>query len=169
MSSNIKLYTKDCIQVKDYYNNLLKDVSWNFEGSSGMPDEVFKHWCSNEQADNPIVKEIWSKVQTQLGDLKLTPHRTMLNLYNHGDTSYAHVDSHKWTVIVYLNPVWKLDWGGYTIFTNRGMDKIIYAAYPMPGSFVLFNGNIIHKPTAVERNAPFPRMGLTFQCEESEE
>ena len=170
MSADIRLYTDNLLDTKEIHHRLMQNTKWKFDGASGRPDEIFRHWCNYDYTieNNSDIKTVWEHVQSQI-PVKLTPQRTILNVYNHGDTSYTHIDAPKWTIIVYMNPVWEMDWGGYTVFTNRLMEKIIYAAYPLPGSFIMFRGSIMHRPTAVERNALVPRMGLTFQCEESEE
>ena len=161
--SDIKIYDSNPIPVEKYYHELMSNIHWTHSGKSGIPSEKFKHWSNATSKNNPIIKEIWNEVQRQI-PIELTPTNILLNLYNHGDSSHTHIDSTEWTIIVYMNPTWDINWGGYTVFMNKSVDKIIYAVYPKPGSFVMFKSNILHKPTAVERETPYPRFGLTFQC-----
>lgn len=97
--------------------------------------------------------------------IDLKPDRVIVNAYNHGDSSWLHRDGNCWTAIAYLNEHWDMNWGGETIFVEDGGD-IIMSVFPTPGRVVLFDGKVLHGPRPVSREAPLPRLGVTFQCSE---
>ena len=162
----------DIVDTKRYYQQILDHTPWVFEGSSGHPEETFKHWCFYPCDKDGHIFDVTSSIWEEIVDiiyadtgLSLEPHRRIINAYNHGDTSYGHIDGHTWTVIAYMNPEWDMNWGGYTVLFDDNQEEIYKCVYPRPGSVLVFPGRIMHRPTAVERNAPCPRIGLTFQCE----
>lgn len=141
---------------------------WSHEGWSGEPAEPYRHWCKFP-ALKGVYSEIWHFIEPDLDIRGLHPERLIVNAYNHGDSSWVHTDSDKpnhWTVIVYLNDVWDINWGGETIFIQNG-GEFTHCVSPTPGRVVLFDGRIPHGPRAVTREAPLPRLGLTYQCIEN--
>ena len=137
---------------------------WSYEGWSGIPEEPFRHWCKYPKFQG-IYKNIWDFISTEL-PLTLFPERVIVNAYSHGDSSWLHEDSKEpnhYTVIVYLNPEWDINRGGETIIIGIGGD-IIHAALPTPGRVLLFDSRLTHGPRPVSREAPWPRLGVTFQC-----
>lgn len=167
-----KKYT---IDVTKYWDSILKYTPWTFTGSSGHPEENFRHWCYYIESEDTtpiyhLTENLWKDICPSIKlntDLDLTPFRKIINCYNHGDTSYTHRDSGQWTIIVYMNPKWDMNWGGYTVICNDSLNEIYKCVYPEPGSILVFPGRMQHRPTAVERNAPYPRIGITFHCNEN--
>lgn len=138
---------------------------WLFEGRSGEEGEPYTHWCKHPHIRNGVYREIWEFLEEEL-PISLEPERIIVNAYNHGDSSWLHRDSdleNNYTVILYINPEWDWNWGGETIFIQNG-GEIILTVSPTPGRVVLFDGRILHGPRPVSREAPFPRVGVTFQC-----
>lgn len=139
--------------------------NWQHSGWSGDFGEPYRHWCKFPEFKG-IYKEIWNFIEPDLDIRDLVVGRTIVNAYNHGDSSWTHKDStlpDNWTVIVYLNDIWDINWGGETSLFGIGGD-IILSVLPTPGRVILFDGRILHGPRPVSREAPFPRLGLTFQC-----
>ena len=153
--------------VRTWANEILTETHWQHTAWSGNPKEPFRHWCNYTDMLKYPIRDIWNCIEYSLKEdgYNLDPNRIILNLYNHGDSSWLHQDSKNpqhHTVIVYLNDFWDLNWGGFTIFVEDG--EIIHTTAPKPGKFVIFKSNMLHGPTAVSREAPYPRLGLTFQC-----
>lgn len=91
--------------------------------------------------------------------------RCYANAHTFGVEGYPHVDSRKpgnYTTIFYINPVWKPEWAGETIFMND-LGDIAHAVLPKPGRMVLFDGRIIHAARAVTRICPAMRVTLMFK------
>lgn len=140
-------------------------VHWNHNGWSGDFAEPFRHWCKFPSLEG-VYSEIWDFLEPDLDIRGLRPERVIVNAYNHGDSSWLHKDSehpNHWTVIVYLNDVWDMNWGGETILIEDGGD-LITTVLPTPGRVVLFDSRVLHGPRPVSREAPLPRLGVTFQC-----
>jgi Rps23 Pro-64 3,4-dihydroxylase Tpa1-like proline 4-hydroxylase len=97
--------------------------------------------------------------------LNLKPERLLLNVYNHGDSSWLHTDTDKpgyWTAILFMNEYWDINWGGDFVLVK---DNEIYKSFaPTPGKFVVFRADILHGARPVSREAQFPRMALAMQC-----
>lgn len=139
--------------------------NWQHSGWSGDFAEPYRHWCKYPEFQG-VYKEIWDFIEPEFDIKGLKPERVIVNAYNHGDSSWTHCDSEKpdnWTAIIYLNDVWDINWGGETSLFGIGGD-IILSVLPTPGRVILFDGRILHGPRPVSREAPFPRLGVTFQC-----
>ena len=64
------------------------------------------------------------------------------------------------TFLYYVNPEWKADWGGETIFYTEKTPTIIF---PVPNSAVLFDGNIPHFGKDPSRKTNILRVTLAFK------
>ena len=138
---------------------------WEHTGWSGNLREPFRHWCKMPQFKG-VYSDIYSFIEPELDIRNLEPERVLVNAYGHGDSSWLHEDSDladRWTVIVYLNDIWDTNWGGETLIFEKGGD-IIHTALPTPGRVIMFDSRLTHGPRPVSREAPLPRLGVTFQC-----
>lgn len=171
MKNIIKLFDSDPIDITlEEFDEVAVNYPWKHNGKTGLEDEPFRHWAINDAdflKNDDFVNKMWSKVNDQLKHqgYNLERKKTLLNRYDFGDSSWAHTDTHDYTIILYLNPFWNVNWGGETLFFAESKDKILYAVYPKGGTFVLFSGKILHKPNSPSREAIIPRIGLTFQCD----
>lgn len=153
--------------IKEWNRSLMETTEWKLSGWSGDPKEPFRHWTCFFPELTGVVKQIWDCINFSFkedGFVNLKPDRIIANLYGHGDSSWLHRDSElptSTTAIIYLNDYWDLNWGGSTIIVKD--NEIERAFAPTPGKFILFKGSLLHGPTPVSREAPYPRLGLTFQ------
>lgn len=152
--------------VKTWGEWVQKHTPWEFVGWSGEPREPYRHWAAYPPFADEY-KKIWDGIKPTLEEdgLFLKPERLVANLFNHGDSCWLHRDCDSptdWTVIIYLNAVWDINWGGGTILVENNEVTKYFAA--TPGKIVAFKSNALHGPVPVSREAPFPRLGLTFQC-----
>ena len=142
----------------------LENEHWLFEGKAGVEGEPYTHWAKYPVFKG-VYKEIWDFLSPDI-PINIEPERVIVNAFSHGDSSWLHKDSEvegQYTVVLYITPEWNWNWGGETIFIQDG-GEIILSVFPTPGRVVLFDGRILHGPRPVSREAPFPRVGVTFQC-----
>lgn len=152
--------------IKTWSKSLMEEAVWQPIGWTGNPKEPLRHWASYPAFDG-LVKQIWDFLNESFiaNGIFIRPQRTILNLYNHGDSSWMHKDSESkddWTVILFLNEHWDINWGGD--FALVADNEIIQAFAPTPGKFIVFKSNLLHGARPVSREAPYPRFGVAFQC-----
>ncbi len=154
--------------IRTWSRDLEEQTKWSYSGWTGEPGEPYRHWAyvTNDEPAG-ILREIWTAASAGLeaDGFRLKPHRTLLNLFAHGDSSWLHRDSEKasdWTVILYMNERWDINWGGDTVLIED--NEILHSCAPTPGKMFLFKSNLLHGARPVSREAPFPRFGLTYQC-----
>lgn len=153
--------------LRTWNEKLMKNIPWEYVGWSGAPKEPYRHWAAYPPLEGEI-QNVWEMVNFSFKEdgFNLRPDRVIANLFAHGDSSWIHRDCDSntaWTAIVYLNDRWDIDWGGETVIVEDG--EIIKSFAATPGKFILFKSNLLHGPRPVSREAPYPRFGLTFQCE----
>jgi hypothetical protein len=90
--------------------------------------------------------------------------RCYANAHTYGVEGYPHTDSSRetdHTVVVYLAPAWKREWGGETMF-YKGND-IIHAELPAFNKAVSFPSIVAHQARSVTRICPVARITLMFK------
>ena len=110
------------------------------------------------------IRDLWLKLkQEHLSGHALV--RCYANAHTFGVEGYPHVDSRKpgnYTTIFYVNPMWKPEWAGETVFLND-MGDIAHAVLPKPGRMVMFDGRITHAARGLTRICPAMRVTLMFK------
>lgn len=152
--------------LQTWSRTLLEGADWKPIGWTGNPKEPYRHWASYP-AKEGMLTQIWAFINDSLVDdgIFVSPSRIIMNLYNHGDSSWLHKDSDNpedWTIILFLNEHWDLNWGGD--FAIAQGNELLQAFAPTPGKFIAFRSNLLHGARPVSREAPYPRFGLAFQC-----
>lgn len=158
-------------------------VQWTFgwQSNKNNADVPFSHWnhdflqvgrnnqtdCTDQLLSDAALAPLaalWTRLQTDV----LHGHalvRCYANAHTFGIEGYPHVDSRKpgnYTTIFYINPQWKPEWAGETVFIND-LGDIAHAVLPKPGRAVVFDGRIIHSARAVTRLCPALRVTLMFK------
>lgn len=146
---------------------IMENADWKHVGWTGNPREPLRHWAAYPELTG-VLKQLWDFIDDSIKEdgLHLIPKRIVLNLYNHGDSSWLHKDSDSntdYTVIVFMNQRWDILWGGDFVLVEN--NELIQSFAATPGKFVVFKSNILHAARPVSREAPYPRFGLAFQCE----
>lgn len=152
--------------VKIWSRTLQENAKWEPIGWSGEAREPFRHWASYPEFDG-VLRNMWDAINQSIiqENIFIKPQRVIMNLYSHGDSSWLHKDSSNeadWTVIIFLNEYWNINWGGDFVLVEE--DEILSAFAATPGKFVLFQSNILHACRPVSREAPYPRFGVAYQC-----
>ena len=155
--------------LKTWSRTLQDNLPWQHMGWSGETKEPFRHWACYPPLEG-VVEKIWETLNYSLLEdgFNLTVDRVVANMFNHGDSSWLHKDCEKnnaWTVILYLNDRWDMNWHGGTALVEN--DEVIHYSHPTPGKFIIFKSNILHGATPVSREAAYPRFGLAFQAHDS--
>lgn len=157
------------------------NVHWTYGWQSDKEKTPFGHWNhdflkthrTNQEdhehllLDNPElvpIRDLWlSLKETHLSDHSLV--RCYANAHTFGVEGYPHVDSRKpgnYTTIIYVNPIWKPEWAGETVFLND-LGDIAHAVLPKPGRIVIFDGRITHAARGLTRICPAMRVTLMFK------
>lgn len=151
--------------IKTWHDELMVSARWQHVGWSGPAKEPYRHWAFYPDFEGLLVN-IWDCMNFSFKEdgLNIKPDRVIMNLYNHGDSSWLHTDTDEpsWTAMIYLNYHWDINWGGDTVLIKD--NEILKAFAATPGKFVIFRGNLLHGARPVSREAPYPRFGIAFQC-----
>lgn len=152
--------------VKAWREQILSIAEFKPVGWTGNPLEPYRHWaCYPEKSG--VYSSIFDCLNEFFKDdgFNLKLDRLILNMYDHGDSSWLHEDSKEnnaWTCLLFLNEFWNINWGGDFVLVEN--DDIIYSTIATPGKFILFKSDIHHAARPVSREAAFPRMALAMQC-----
>lgn len=153
--------------LRTWYAQLMADTPWQHVGWAGAAKEPFRHWAAYPEFGG-LIKTIWDCMNFSFKQdgFNIKPDRVIMNLYNHGDSSWLHKDTDKpsWTAMIYMNDYWDLNWGGDTVLVED--NEIVKAFAATPGKFIIFRGDMLHGARPVSREAPYPRFGIAFQCVE---
>lgn len=153
--------------LKTWRDEILAKEQFKHEGWTGLAKEPYRHWCAYPAFEGvyKIIFDCMNESFKDEGFNSLKPEKVIVNIYNHGDSSWLHQDGsgdQHWTALLFMNEYWDLNWGGDFVLVKN--NEIYRATAPTPGKFVLFQGNILHGARPVSREAQFPRIGLAIQC-----
>jgi 2OG-Fe(II) oxygenase superfamily len=152
--------------MKSWREEILSTAKFGHTGWTGHSKEPYRHWCY-VPAYEGVYKTIFECLNESFKEdgFNLTPKRLLLNVYNHGDSSWLHTDTDSgdnWTTILFMNEYWDVNWHGHFVMVKN--NEILKAFSPTPGKFVLFKNSILHGASPVSREAQFPRIALAIQC-----
>jgi Rps23 Pro-64 3,4-dihydroxylase Tpa1-like proline 4-hydroxylase len=157
------------------------NVLWTYGWQSEKNLAPFSHWNhdflktknTNQENQERLLLEnetlsplsdIWLKLKSDhLKDHALV--RCYANAHTFGIEGYPHTDSRKpgnYTTIVYVNPMWRPEWAGETVFIND-LGDIVHAVLPKPGRITTFDGRILHVARGLSRICPAMRVTLMFK------
>jgi len=148
--------------IRAWSTEILENTPWTFSGWTGLPMEPYRHWSYMAPLEG-LFKQIWDCMKPSFPEL--TPDRILVNLFNHGDSSWVHKDSQNpsaKTVMLFLNEYWDINWGGELALFEK--DDLVKAFTPKAGRYVKFDSNMDHGARPVSREAPYPRLGIAYQC-----
>lgn len=135
---------------------------------AGQDGKGEQYECADElKRTSPLFHDVWQ----HLHDRALTGHqlvRCYANAFPFGCDGTIHTDSiaaHSFTSVYYPHDEWNPNWGGETVFFNRGKTDIVASVYPKPNRLVLFPGTIPHVARGLARSCPKMRITLMFKTE----
>ena len=177
----IKVEKVDSIFESGLFERLsvfLKTIGWEYGWRSNQ-SMGFGHW-NHDFAK--VVKENGEDVSSKISGVLLEaweflqrerfPDSILLrcyaNAHTYGIEGYPHTDSLRdcdETVVVYINKVWKREWGGETIIYGQDKDSnsIVHAELPRQNSAIIFPGSAWHVARSVTRICPELRVTLIFK------
>ncbi len=164
--------------LQDYFQ---ANVLWTYGWQSDKDKVPFSHWNhdflktkgSNQEDQQQIlldheahgpIRDLW----LQLKENVLSGHglvRCYANAHTFGIEGYPHIDTRtpgNYTTICYINPMWKPEWAGETVFFND-LGDIAHAILPKAGRVLTFDGRIVHAARGLSRICPAMRVTLMFK------
>lgn len=167
------------VQVKRLFKTALESKSWGFQTSLNESVSEANHFLRLDL--NPYGEIITTLFPSILDRTKIN--FKIIDVYLNGQffgmpglPHYDDIGEDKYTFLVYLNPVWKDDWGGKTIFLDKyaARDRSFKteitknsdeskAIYPKNNLGLLFPSKIIHYAEAPTQNCKELRITLAFK------
>jgi hypothetical protein len=177
---------QELAELQDFFQT---SVAWTYElqpGSGKKLAVVAGHWVHKflsadkpQHADpeawllnNPALRPI-GNAWLKLKERHFQGH-TLLRCYAQAHTfgleDSLHVDSRRpgyYCAVVHVNPIWKPEWAGETVFFNDVGD-VYKAVLPKPGRVLAFDARITHVARGLSRSCPAARIALMFKtCTET--
>lgn len=159
--------------INDIHNQLVSD-GWKY-GWRSHPKIGFSHW--NQQITKSIVENsldtehmltgVFLDAWKHLKNNYYTDHsllRCYANAHTFGIEGYPHHDSRRkddLTLVVYLNKIWKREWGGETLIYYN--ERSAHAELPKYNHGISFPGWMTHAANGVTRICPETRITLMFK------
>jgi len=161
--------------IADTLHQYVEDIQWSYGWKSNV-GMGYPHWhysITETELRNGLdisenlpgpVNAAWQFIRSNvLQDYRLI--RCYANGHTHGVEGYPHTDSdreHDITIVVYMNKLWKREWGGETVIYDG--DMITLAAQPSFNRALVFRADQFHCARAVGRLCPDLRKTVMFKC-----
>ena len=176
----VKVVKFDRLFEPDLFARLEKDVrsigwqyGWRSNTAMGYGHWNFDYCRVFKENGVDVSSRLSGSLQDAWAYLREThyPGRILLRCYANAHTfgveGYPHTDSLRQcdtTVVVYINPVWKREWGGETLIYGHGdHNSIVHAELPKQNAAVEFPGCAWHVARGVTRICPELRVTLVFK------
>jgi SM-20-related protein len=88
--------------------------------------------------------------------------RSTINTSTASQVNFPHTHYKQWSLIYYINPDWKPEWAGETLFYNDTLSEIILASIYKPNRCIVFDGSIPHSIRCQSTIAPNYRYSLAM-------
>ncbi len=164
--------------LSDYFKNT---ATFKYGWYSAKEVSEFTHWYidflnqSSANQDNyehvlygnpayKVIADVWTKLKA----FHLLGHslvRCYAHAHTYGVEGAPHTDSQidgNFTTIIYVNPEWKSEWAGETVFFNPA-GELTQAILPKPNRMITFDGTQLHAVRALARICPALRITLMFK------
>lgn len=158
--------------IDNIYQSLINTPSWCISRGS-VPNnnngmfpglEIF----SNNNSHNPFWHGYFLNLFESLNEkffqqnkfyLPSNVKRIVLGAKNNNSITDFHIDEHNqsngWTIVGFLTPEWRSDWGGALQVENQTIDFL-------PGRFVIFKVNTIHNGFGSNKEIPYWRISINY-------
>jgi len=167
--------------VYDFLNEPGWETGWKSNSKRDGYSFLHKHYaghrkvgvdkaydCEDElKRTAPVIYDAWFLVKDKVfAGHKLV--RCYANGMAYGMDGTVHSDATEpgnYTAVYYPHERWSPNWGGETMFFNRGEDRIVACFFPRPNSIAVFDGRMPHRANGVTRSYPGMRITLMFKTE----
>lgn len=142
----------------EMHQMMYKSKKWAYNNVTHPGDEM-RFWILDLMDDPLYTRNIFSRV-CELTGKNWTIRKVYVNGQTHGQCGSMHVDCIEpgdYTFIMYMNPEWKPEWGGATVFEDGS------CMIPRPNTGIFFKADILHaglEPTCLYKGM---RMSLTYK------
>jgi hypothetical protein len=116
---------------------------------------------------HPLAQRLWDRLRQGLKPFEFKIRDVFVNGQTYGIENALHTDNPRdeegwYTVLIYLNPEWHIDYGGETMFYNSARTDVTYAVVPKPGRIVFFDARHPHWARPPTRNTQDLRVTMAF-------
>ena len=157
-------------ELWDFANKCTYSPNWssNLFPSSGEQNTRFVHHFQNEHWDNSIYMQNIRKAVKEETNKDVDLDSAYINMSNMVSGTYPHTDipdaGKGISALLYLNPEWLLEWGGYTCFyKGYGYDEVLHTIIPSAGKLALFDSNILHHALPPTKYAKVDRITIAIK------
>lgn len=147
------------------YVKNLNTYSLGFEDTDSLERLQHKYYTANfdikELEETTLFEQIEkTELNEFIKDKQLV--RATINTSLPSQTNFPHTHINQLSLIYYINPEWKPEWAGETLFYNDDMSEIEFASIYKPNRAVLFDGHIPHSVRVQSITAPHYRFSLAM-------
>jgi hypothetical protein len=138
------------------------DDSYNAESKS---QQIFSNYSFQDIENMQFIKSHgYEYLQKEFNlDYQKTK-QIRVNLTTPSERNYLHHDGLQGkTLLYYPNSLWKIEWGGHTLFMDENLEDTKYACLYKPGRVVLFDSPIPHMILTPNIMTPVNRYSLVLQ------
>ena len=164
------------------YNELSYNIDEKYEGKIYGLKHLDQHWELSFNANELYswenndfgMYDLWKIVRKYLNDTVENKTLDIISCRATGSTNgtfglptTGNSNNNIYTILYYVNPLWRIEWDGQTVFYNGS--NITKSIYPKPGRIVCFPSMIPY--TNIQPNKFFPGLKTTviFECFNSKE
>ena len=170
--NNKDLYIVDNLFTRQYHDYLysytsnMNNYQIGFADSDVLERSIHKYYTAqfhNEDiAYTHFFEEVYKnkKVKEFLTGKKLI--RATVNSSTASQVNFPHTHHKQWSLVYYINPDWKPEWAGETLFYNEDLSEIVYASIYKPNRCIIFHGSIPHSLRCQSNIAPNYRFSLAM-------
>jgi len=151
------LSTSELININQYFSGPV----WQYGGVSSQEYKSFKKIWNTDLRDNKYLSIIcFNKIKNYINE-DITIGDLYANGQTHGMSGSIHKDNSDYTLLIYSNLSWNIDWGGRTVFILPTGEQKIFS--PVPGMAILSTGNIDHYSDEISRECYELRTTIVFK------
>jgi hypothetical protein len=158
----------------DQIHKVLKGPIWHKNNS--RPDAESAFWGIGDLHNHEYFSsDLMDHIRTIIGSEFKLDHILVnsQSTLQDGEPHYDNYQKNGYTFMVYMNPVWDIQWGGMTVFLDRFVDenknivvndqKRNRCIFPVPNMGVLFPSNIIHFALGPNRKFGGQRITVAYK------
>lgn len=146
----------------DEYMILRTGAGWRFIGNSNPGNDNIPFWYYDLSEKSFYTNFLFNRIQ-DITEQKYELEKVYANGQTYGLCGDVHIDSpneRAKTILIYMNPVWDVRWGGNTVLIH---DNKSYTNIPEPNTAISFNSNIPHYGSEPTRHCKELRITVAYK------